>query len=180
MKGIAWWMIAALVVASCGTRSDAPPRGGADTTAADVSCCPGDTNLAEFEGVATPCTLQSELVSDDRRFRACNYRMTGIEGGMAIVFCGDRHVLGSHAYAQAIAWEPRGTRLLVRDAGPDDDLRLFVLEVGDGELMVPPADRLRRIVGERGDQYRGWEGDTLLLENHFQPGVVRHVGIPPR
>lgn len=167
----------ALALASCSVRDAA--KEPQPTPTGNASCCPAETTLAEFEGVATPCTLTAELVSDDGTVRACNYRMTGIEGGSAIVFCGDAGVMGSLAYSQAVAWEPRGTRLLIHDAGPDDDLRMFVLDVGGDEIQIPPDDRLRRIVGERGDDFRGWEGDTLLLENRFSPGV-RRVAIPPR
>lgn len=171
-------LIGALLIGACTVQrsSEAPQAAPAGNT----SCCPRDTTLAEFEGVATPCTLMTELVSDDGALRACNYRMTGIEGGQAIVFCGEAGMMGSLAYAAAVAWEPRGRRLLVRDAGPDDDLRHFVLDVGAGEIQVPPEDRLRRIAGERYDQFRGWEGDSLLFQNAIAPGPVRRVAIPPR
>lgn len=169
--------VLALALASCSVRETSKEPAPAPT--GNTSCCPAETTLAEFEGVATPCTLTAELVSDDGTLRACNYRMTGIEGGSTIVFCGATGVLGSFAYSRAVAWEPRGRRLLIRDAAADDDLRLFVLDVGAGEISIPPNDRLRRIVGERGDDYRGWEGDTLLLENYFTPGI-RRVAIPPR
>lgn len=178
MRGLGIALLMILGIASCTVRDARQEPKPAPT--GNLSCCPAETTLAEFEGVATPCTLMTEIVSDDGALRACNYRMTNIEGGSAIVFCGEPGVLGSLAYSRAIAWEPRGQRLLVRDAGPDDDPRMFVLDVGDGELQVPPDDRLRRIVGERTDEYRGWEGDSLLLQDAMDGGPVRKVAIPPR
>jgi len=178
MRRLAVFLVLAFAVGSCTVRDASKEPQPAPT--GNTSCCPAETTLAEFEGVATPCTLMTETVSDDGTLRACNYRMTAIEGGSAILFCGESGLLGALPYSRAIAWEPRGQRLLVRDAGPDDDLRMFVLDVGGGELQIPPEDRVRRNVGERSDEYRGWEGDSLLLQNAVQGGPVRRVAIPPR
>lgn len=177
MKFVPVLLALAIAAAACSPREPEPEPAA---TVTELSCCPAETLLAEFEGIAFRCTLMTRLVSEDGRLSACTYHMTTVEGGAAIVFCDRAKVLGSLAYARAIAWEPHGARLLVRDAAPDDDPRLFVLDVGAGELGVRPEERLRRIVGERADEFRGWEGDTLLLLNRFGPGNVRRVAIPPR
>lgn len=156
-----------------------------------VACCSTETTLvfreAEYPGAshwdrsAFKCQLHDVQVSEDGRFRACTYVMEGEEGGEAILLCDGNRLLGLQAFARAVAWEPGGSRLLCDEAAADDDLRMFVLDVGRGEYSKHPADRLHYIVGKRGDQFLRWQGDSIWVRNYFTTtGQGRWLKLPPR
>jgi hypothetical protein len=146
----------------------------------DEVCCPPDTILVPpFRGArGIVCLFDTTYVSDDGRMRACMYGIPDEEGGAALVLCVDEELVAATLFVRPIAWEAGGGRLLVREAAADDDLKLFVLRAGDGQFTKTPQERLDTRIGGRGDVYRGWENDVLLLENFTEPGVVRRVAIP--
>ncbi len=143
-------------------------------------CCPPDTILVPpFRGArGVASVFDTTYVSDDERMRACVYEVPEAEGGAALVLCVDDDLAMATLFVRPVAWEPGGSRLLMREAAADDDLKLFVLHVGDGQYTKSAEQRAATQIGRRGDAYRGWDGDTLLLENYAEPGAVRSVPIP--
>jgi hypothetical protein len=157
-----------------------PPKVYRRMELAGEECCPPDTILIppyrSARGLA--CFFDTTLVSDDGSMRACDFEMPEEEGGRTTVLCVDDEPAVATYFMTPIAWEPGGSRLLVREAAADDDLKMFVLDVGDGQYTKTPEERMATRIGNRGDVYRGWDGNDILLENFFDPGVVRRVPIP--
>ena len=175
--------IATLAASSCGPGREpaAVGRPAAGGVPGNPACCPAETTFAVAAGDRgrLRAERQGALVSDDGRWTACQYRVPDEEGGAMVLLCEDDVLRGGPAFARAVAWEPGGTRLLCGEAAADDDLRHFVLDPGRGEYAKAAGDRLAWVIGGRGDVFRRWDGDTLEFENHFAPGVIRRVGLPP-
>lgn len=144
------------------------------------TCCPSDTVLVPpFRGaVGLQCLFDTTYVSDDGRMRACRYDIEYEEASAAMVLCVDGELVEGTLFVRPVAWEPDGGRLLVYESAADDDLKMFVLNVAEGQYVKSGEERLATRIGRRADSYRGWAGDTLLVENHFEPGIVRRVAIP--
>jgi len=144
------------------------------------SCCPSDTILVSetrnARGIA--CLFDTTLVSSDERARACTFDTPEEEGGAALLLCVDEEIVAATLFVRPLAWDAAGERLLVREAAADDDLKIFVLNVADGQYAKSPQERAATRIGRRGDVFRGWDGDALLLENFQEPGSVRRVVIP--
>lgn len=165
---------------SPGQRDDISPQVYRRMELSDEVCCPPDTILIppfrSARGIV--CLFDTTYVSGDARMRACMYDTPDEEGGAALVLCVDGALAEATLFVRPVAWDAAGSRLLVREAAADDDLKLFVLHVGGGQFTKTPQQRLATRIGRRGDAYRGWEDDALLLENFEEPGVVRRVPIP--
>jgi hypothetical protein len=164
--------------------SASPKQRGADARvyrrleASDERCCPVDTILTPpFRGArGFECFFDTTLVSQDGAMRACTYEVPGEEGARALVLCVDESLVHGALFLRALAWEPGGGRLLVREAAPDDDLAMYVLNVAGGEYTKSADQAKRTRIGGRADRYRGWDGDFILLEDATTPTARRGAG----
>jgi hypothetical protein len=173
-------VLAVCLLAGCSPRSNesAPAATEESPHSFRPPCCPDDTLLAGVGADGSSHRLTRGTMTVSGAWTACGYAAADLEGVSVTLLCGDGSRTVLVRGATPVAWDPAGSRLLLREAVADDDLRHFVLDVARGEFEKR-GDRMQWILGERGDRFSGWRGDTVWFRNAFAPDRPPHAAVIP-